>query len=77
MSVSITIRHVPDETRDTLARRAAESGRSFQEYLVGELQRMAAEPRPEDWLARAEKFSQSVSSESEHRILDDLHADRR
>lgn len=77
MSVSITIRNIPDETRDTLARRAADSGRSLQEYLSGELRRMAAEPRPEDWLARAEKFSQSVSPESGHRILDDLRADRR
>jgi plasmid stability protein len=37
MSVSITIRDVPDETRDELAARAARSGRSLQEYLRLEL----------------------------------------
>ena len=38
---SITIRNVPEETRDELAARAARSGRSLQEYLRGELIRMA------------------------------------
>jgi plasmid stability protein len=33
MTKSITIRNVPDRTRDTLAARAAGSGQSLQEYL--------------------------------------------
>lgn len=33
--VSITIRDVPQETRNELAARAARSGRSLQEYLRG------------------------------------------
>ena len=33
MSVAITIRDVPDETRDELAARAARAGKSLQEYL--------------------------------------------
>lgn len=37
MPVSITIRDVPDDTRDELAARAARSGRSLQEYLRLEL----------------------------------------
>jgi hypothetical protein len=39
MTTSITIRDVPDETRDELAARAALSGRSLQEYLRARLVR--------------------------------------
>ena len=39
MAISITVRNVPNETRDALAKRAARTGRSLQEYLVGELDR--------------------------------------
>ena len=49
---AITIRNVPDHVRDELAARAARSGRSLQEYLLGELQDLAAVPDPDDWLAR-------------------------
>ena len=37
MATSITIRDVPDETRDELAARAALTGRSLQEYLRSKL----------------------------------------
>ncbi|MGH3209759.1 MAG: FitA-like ribbon-helix-helix domain-containing protein, partial [Trebonia sp.] len=37
MTTSITIRDVPDETRDELAARAAATGRSLQEYLRSKL----------------------------------------
>ena len=42
--VAVTIRNVPDEVRDELAARAARSGRSLQEYLVGRLVDMASRP---------------------------------
>lgn len=41
---SITIRDVPDPTRDELAARAARSGRSLQEYLRIELIELASRP---------------------------------
>jgi plasmid stability protein len=47
MAVSITVRSVPDETRDELAARAARSGRSLQEYLKAELVELARRPDPE------------------------------
>ncbi len=50
---AITIRNVPDYVRDELASRAARSGRSLQEYLLGELVRAAEKPSAEDWMARA------------------------
>lgn len=49
---AITIRDVPQATRDELAARAARSGRSLQEYLRGELIEMAAEPTAAEILAR-------------------------
>ena len=42
--VSITVRNVPDSTRDELAARAARTGRSLQEYLRNELIDLASRP---------------------------------
>ncbi len=49
---SITIRDVPDETRDELAARAARSGRSLQEFLRSQLIELAAKPDVEDLMTR-------------------------
>ena len=48
MPVSVTIRDVPDETRDVLAARAARAGQSLQEYLRAELTALAARPSPDE-----------------------------
>lgn len=53
MSVSITVREVPDAVRDELAARAARAGKSLQEYLRGMLVDTAARPPVEDVIARA------------------------
>lgn len=52
MSVQITIRDVPDAVKDELAARAALEGKSMQEYLRSELERMASRPPFEKVLAR-------------------------
>jgi len=49
---SITIRDVPDETRDELAARAALSGRSLQEYLRARLVEFARQPDAEALVQR-------------------------
>jgi plasmid stability protein len=49
---SITIRDVPDETRDELAARAALSGRSLQEYLRARLVELARQPDAEALVQR-------------------------
>jgi len=54
MPTSITVRDVPDETRNELAARAARSGRSLQEYLRSELIELARKPDPEALMARVE-----------------------
>jgi plasmid stability protein len=53
VSVSITIRDVPQEVRDELAARAAREGKSLQEYLRTMLIDTAARPSVADVLARA------------------------
>jgi len=52
MPVSVTIRDVPDETRDELAARAARAGQSLQEYLRAQLTQLAAKPSPDQFWAR-------------------------
>ncbi len=50
MPVQITIRGVPEEVRDELAVRAARKRQSMQEYLRGELERIASRPSVDAWL---------------------------
>lgn len=52
---SITIRDVPAETRDELASRARATGRSLQEYLLAELEKLARKPSADEWLARVQE----------------------
>lgn len=44
MAVRITIRDVPEDVRDELATRAVRQRLSMQEFLRGELERIAARP---------------------------------
>ena len=75
---AITIRDVPDETRDELAARAAATGRSLQEYLRRELIELALRPDNEVLLARiAERKRQTGSSMTTAEILEHRSADRR
>jgi antitoxin FitA len=54
---SITIRNVPEETRDELAARAARSGRSLQEYLLAALTNLAGRPDVRTVMERARDAS--------------------
>lgn len=53
MGVAITVRDVPNETRDELAARAARAGMSLQEYVRGMLVQSATRPAVGDVIARA------------------------
>ena len=78
MTVQITIRDVPDKVRDELAARAARQGKSMQEFLRAELERLATRPTVDDWLLqvrRRKRASQNRVSPSE--ILSARDADRR
>lgn len=50
---SVQIKHVPDDVRDELARRARAAGQSLQEYLLASLVDAARTPPLEEVLARA------------------------
>ena len=49
----LQVRHVPDELHAALRKRAAESGLSLSEYVLRELQAVAARPSKAQVLARA------------------------
>jgi plasmid stability protein len=76
--VSITIRDVPDETRDELAARAAMTGRSLQEYLRSRLVELARQPDTETLLERIRvRKAATASSLPAERILSHRDEDRR
>lgn len=78
MATAITIRDVPDETRDELASRAALSGRSLQEYVRSQLIELARRPDAEALLARVrDRKQRTVSRLSTESILGHLDSDRR
>ncbi len=75
---SITVRDVPEETRDELAARAARSGRSLQEYLRASLIDLARRPDVDVLIERV-RWHKSVtkSTLSADDILALKDADRR
>lgn len=74
---AITIREVPEETRDELAARAAATGRSLQEYLRGELIDLARRPDALVLAARiANRKRATGSTVSASTILRHRDADR-
>ena len=78
MSVQITIRDVRDEVRDELAARAAAQGKSMQEFLRAELERLAARPSMESVLAGIRERKKITGTRiSVEQILSDLDADRK
>lgn len=74
---AITVRDVPDATRDELAARAARSGRSLQEYLRAELIELARRPDPGELLEHVRERKERTGSRLERdRILAHRDADR-
>lgn len=75
---SITVRDVPDDTRDELASRAARTGRSLQEYLRGQLIDLATRPDPELLADRiVDRKRRTVTKLPTAEILGYRDADRR
>ena len=77
MPISITIRDVPDDTRDELAARAAATGRSLQEYVRTQLIRIANQPDAEALLARAKERIDRTGSRLPARLILKLRDDDR
>jgi len=78
MPIQITIRDVPEKVRDELAARAALQGKSMQEFLRAELERLAARPSLDVWLQQVRKRKQATQTRvSARQILEHRDADRR
>jgi hypothetical protein len=78
MPVQINIRDVPEKVRDELAARAALQGKSMQEFLRAELERLAARPSIHAWLTQVRKRKRAAQTRvSPKQILGNRNADRR
>jgi hypothetical protein len=78
MSIQITIRDVDEAVRDELAARAALLGKSMQEYLRSELERLASRPSIGSWLEQVRKRKRASGARvATKRILSSRDADRR
>lgn len=78
MSVQVTIRDVPVAVRDELASRAALQGKSMQEFLRAELERIAARPSVESWLEQVRRRKGAAQTRvTSRQILAARDADRR
>ncbi|MFT3874859.1 MAG: hypothetical protein QM708_00275 [Propioniciclava sp.] len=77
MSVTITIRNVPDEVHAVLITRATHSGLSLQEYLLAELTKLASTPGLADQVGRARENPQSYPALSADDILAAIEDARR
>ena len=62
MAVRITIRDVPEDVRDELATRAASARQSMQEFLRGELERIATRPSGNGVLQSVRRRKQSAGT---------------
>jgi plasmid stability protein len=78
MPIQITIRDVPEKVRDELAARAALQGRSMQEFLRAELERLASRPSVDAWLQQVRKRKRTTQTRvSSRQILQSRDAERR
>ena len=78
MAIQITIRNVSEKVRDELAGRAALQGKSMQEYLREELERLASRPSVDVWLEQVRKRKRASQTRvSSSQILKNRDAERR
>jgi antitoxin FitA len=78
MPIQITIRDVPEKVRDELAARAALQGKSMQEFLRAELERLATRPSVDAWLQQVRKRKRAAQTRvSSKQIVQHRAADRR
>jgi plasmid stability protein len=53
--VNVLVRDIPDDVHAALQRRAEQHGQSLQQYLAGELRRLAGRPSVDEVLERIER----------------------
>jgi len=52
---NVLVRDIPDDVHSTLQQRAEQRGQSLQQYLAGELKRLADKPSLDEAMARIER----------------------
>jgi plasmid stability protein len=57
MSKMIQIRNVPDEVHKRFKVRAAEAGMTLSDYLLAEMEVLAARPSAREWMARVKEIN--------------------
>ncbi len=62
MSVNLTIRDLPEETRDTLRQRAEARRQSLNSYIVDLLEREAGLPTMSEWVDMVESRARLAGS---------------
>jgi hypothetical protein len=78
MTIQINIRDVPEKVRDELSARAALQGKSMQEFLRAELERLAARPSIDAWLQEVRKRKRAAQTRlSAEHMLENRNSDRR
>jgi antitoxin FitA len=78
MPIQITIRDVSEKVRDELGSRAALQGKSMQEFLRGELERLASRPSLKSWLEQVRSRKRASQTRvPAGQILKSRDADRR
>ena len=70
----LRIRNLPDETYTVFRRRATQEGKSLQQYLLAELNRLAARPTIDELKDRVDK--RSGGRVSLEQAVEDLREDR-
>lgn len=71
---NVLVREIPDDVHAALQHRAQQRGQSLQQYLAGELKRLAEKPSLEDVLDRIETHSGGAVGLAQ--AVEDLAAER-
>jgi hypothetical protein len=65
----IQIRNVPPELHRKLKARAAEAGMTLSDYLLAEIEQIAALPTPEEFKERVRRLPARPLSEAPHDVI--------
>jgi plasmid stability protein len=74
---SISVRNVPEATRDALAAKAAQAGQSLQEYLLAQLVAIGGRVELAEILAEMNDIASAWEGSVTSEILDAIHEGRR
>lgn len=74
---TLQVRNVPEDVRRTLKARAASSGKSLSEYVLGELEKLAERPTLDELTERIRARGSYEPGRSAADVLAEARAERR